>query len=247
MKNFLNQIDNKKGYEIFKMKKNDLKLLRTIVENHWIKQIKKTYPDLSDIFVQGRIFNYHKYAKQIDHSKIWTKSCRTLAAKNLSEIKKLSFFLTFKRYFKKIKFSDEEKNGYGIINWRIVRPNCKKDLGPLHSDKWFWDIDKSKKRNYKIPIGMRKVRCWISLWSHKKYGFKLVPYSQNKIFNYKVEHRHGRNKPVFNEKKFNIKPISIDSTPGNLIMFNDNLIHGGCLNNSKQTRVSMEFTLFVNQ
>ena len=37
----------------------------------------------------------------------------------------------------------------------------------------------------------------------------------------------------------------INTKPGNIILFNDNLIHGGALNTGKNTRVSTEFTLLV--
>ena len=34
--------------------------------------------------------------------------------------------------------------------------------------------------------------------------------------------------------------------PGTVIIFNDKLLHGGVVNEGLQTRVSMEFTMFVN-
>ena len=34
--------------------------------------------------------------------------------------------------------------------------------------------------------------------------------------------------------------------PGTVIIFNDKLLHGGVVNEGSETRVSMEFTMFVD-
>ena len=43
--------------------------------------------------------------------------------------------------FGKFSISDENKLGYGELVWRLVRPNKKDDVGPIHCDKWFWDLN----------------------------------------------------------------------------------------------------------
>ena len=57
--------------------------------------------------------------------------------------------------------------------------------------------------------------------------------------------RDGIKKPILLEenKKFNMKLVP--TKPGDLIIFNDDLLHGGALNKSKNTRVSVEFTLIT--
>ena len=246
--NIINTIENDKGYLTSKLSNQDLKKIRKIVEKSWITTISKKYPNLKKTFLKGKIYNYHKNASRIDHSNIWTKKERTLSKSDVKKIKNLNFYKKIKKNFKSLVISDEEKIGHGIINYRIVRPNIKKDVGPLHSDRWFWEIDKKdKRRNYKIPTKSKKFRIWLSLYCHKNYGFKLVPFSQNKKFKFKKAFKHGRYKPIFKAKDYNLKPKAINSDSGNFIIFNDNLIHGGKINKSKKTRVSMEFTLFAKE
>ena len=161
------------------------------------------------------------------------------------KIKQLFFFKELEGIFGPIELSDEENIGYEIMVWRLVRPFIKDDVGPLHSDRWFWDIDKSN-RNYEIPKNKRKIRCWISLYSNQFEGWRGVPNSQGKKFEYDIEYRDDRKKPIFNESKYKLSPIAIDSTPGNIIIFNDGMLHGGCLNKSDYMRISLEFTMFVD-
>tara|TARA_B110001452_G_C15195556_1_gene414997 strand:+ start:109 stop:864 length:756 start_codon:yes stop_codon:yes gene_type:complete len=246
--NFLDTLKDGKGYVLSALNKKDLNTFRKIIEKSWINTISKKYPNYKKIFLNEKIFNYHKNSHKISHAEIWSKKSRTLSAKDVSEIKKITFFKDLQKKFSKLKLSDEEKIGHGIIVYRIVRPNIRKDIGPLHSDKWFWDIDKKDlRRNYDIPKGYKKIRIWFSLYANKNYGFKLVPYSQNKDYKFKKIYKDGRYKPIFNAKDYNLRPLTIDSTPGNIVIFNDNLIHGGKINKSNKTRVSAELTLFLKE
>ena len=45
------------------------------------------------------------------------------------------------KIFGKFSISDENNIGYGELVWRLVRPNKKDDVGPIHCDKWFWDLN----------------------------------------------------------------------------------------------------------
>ena len=50
------------------------------------------------------------------------------------------------------RISDEEGLGYPNVYWRLVRPNNKADVGPLHCDAWFWEIN----NNYNEKSGIKK-------------------------------------------------------------------------------------------
>ena len=43
----------------------------------------------------------------------------------------------------------------------------------------------------------RRIRCWISLWGHKSFGLKGVPYSQKNSYEYKTKFKNGEEKPFF--------------------------------------------------
>ena len=238
-------LDKNEGYFIVQLKKDELNIIRNIVENHWLMQLNEHHTELGNLFKKNTILNYHKESKRLNHKTLWPKRARVLPEENVDTIKKLSFFNQLQSIFGSLEITDELKVGHGIMVWRLVRPFTEEDITSMHSDKWFWDLKKTN-ANYTIPPKKKWVRCWISLWCHKSYGFRVVPYSQNKEYKYKSEYKDGNTKPIFNEKWYNLKPITLDSTPGNSIIFNHNLLHGGCLNKHSYTRISLEFGMFVN-
>ncbi len=127
-----------KGYFILKLPKNDLKKIRKIVENYLLSVIKKKYPTLKDKTKKLKIYNYHKISKFVDHPKLWDYISRCLNKPNVKEVERLKLFTNLKKIFGKVKVMDDQNLGYGVMNCRIVRPNRKKDITPLHADKWFW-------------------------------------------------------------------------------------------------------------
>ena len=87
---------------------------------------------------------------------------------------------------------------------------------------------------------------WFSLYNETgQNGFCYVPSSHKQNFEYQSETRHGFKKPVFDETKHDLNIQIFKSNPGDFIIFNDKLLHGGKAGGN-QTRVSIEFTLFVN-
>lgn len=74
----------------------------------------------------------------------------------------------------------------------------------------------------------------------------IEPKSQRrKDIKFKGEMRHGIKKPVLLTSTDNINPKLVDTNLGDVIIFDDNLIHGGAINNGEKTRVSFEFTLVI--
>ena len=78
-------------------------------------------------------------------------------------------------------------------------------------------------------------------------GLKLFPGSQLRKFKYSYENRDGEKKPLFKLPNLENKVKKLNCSPGTIIIFSDNLIHGGSVNNSSHTRVSIEFTMFVDK
>ena len=54
-------------------------------------------------------------------------------------------------------------------------------------------------------------------------------------------------KPIFDESNVETFMQKQNCTPGTVIVFNDKLLHGGVVNEGSETRVSMEFTMFVDK
>ncbi len=53
-------------------------------------------------------------------------------------------------------------------------------------------------------------------------------------------------KPVLDEDPASLHLKLLALAPGDVVVFHDRLLHGGALNRGTSTRVSFEFTLFVD-
>jgi len=240
--NKINELKNGKGYFQLKLKDFELKSIRRIVNDHYLNNINNKYPSKKELFKKETISNYHKVSKYIDHKKNWPMKSRTLPKNKSKKIIKLPFIKKLKKIFGNFNISDEYNIGHEEIYWRIIRPKKKTDVGPMHCDKWFWDLN-----NDFMPKNKIRVKCWISIWCKGLNGLQIYPGSQLKKFKYNFEHRDGEKKPVFKLNNFKNKIKKLNCKPGTIIIFNDNLLHGGSFNNSSNTRVSIEFTMLVNK
>ena len=66
------------------------------------------------------------------------------------------FYFKLKNIYRDIEITDEYNFGHGEVYWRIVRPNEKLDVGPIHADRWFWEINKDytpKKKKKELNVG----------------------------------------------------------------------------------------------
>ena len=123
-----------------------------------------------------------------------------------------------------------------------MRPGAKNDIGPLHADAWYWQLGHGV-----IPPNMKRIKVWVALFCEPNLnGLRVVPYSQKREWKYHSEHRDGFSKPQIDEDESQLDIRLVPTKPGDTIVFHDNLLHGGALNNGQHTRVSLEFTIFVH-
>ena len=66
---------------------------------------------------------------------------------------------------------------------------------------------------------------------------------KRKDINWEGKFKDGIMKPLLLDKVDSLDMKLLTTKPGDVIIFNDNLIHGGALNKGEKTRVSVEFTL----
>ena len=146
------------------------------------------------------------------------------------------------------KIVDSYHNGYPAFTWRITRPNAPGDFRPIHKDAWFRYAYKSENIiNSDLPPQLQTVKVWIAMAvTCGKSGLLVVPESQKNIDypRFQIKEVDNLTKPVINEKQLNsILPILAPITNNSLIIFGEQLIHGGAPNKSDQCRISLEFTL----
>ena len=116
----------------------------------------------------------------------------------------------------------------------------------MHRDSWFWEAN----NNYSYPNSkpLKRVKVWIPIIIEPGLNGLLVePFSQfRKDLLWRGEGHKGSVKPVLLTNINQVNPILIDTSPGQAVIFNFELLHGGAINNGQFTRVSVEFTILLN-
>lgn len=231
--NCLTKLDTD-GYVILpSIEPNDLNFITAAVSSSFLKTMNKNgyNGDCS-------IDSYHE-AQLSNHSDVWTKRNRTLCNYHTTNITKLKYFRSLFDSLKLKYITDEQRLGYPNLYYRLIRPGDM-DIGSLHADSWFWQID-----GHQLRPDSRRLKIWIPLLTAGQDAFLFIPRSQNNPQKYRWEiiDSYGMKKPKLISAID--EPIcSHGSKPGSPILFHDNLIHGGrpILNH---TRVSIEFTIVI--
>ena len=117
--------------------------------------------------------------------------------------------------------------------FRIARPKKKSDVAKEHIDSY------NDLKNYFFTI-------WIPLIGfNKKYSLKIYPKTHRLDHSKEVNKYNHNNSRLFKKKylkNFSEKRFALKK--GNVIIFNQNLIHGGAINNGNKTRISVEIRIF---
>lgn len=243
-KNYLDELNEGSGYILdVKLSGDELNRIRQMIHSHAVDLVSRFHPELKEICQKTPMDEFHTLSEQIDHKRVWTKINRIFPEAYIQEIKQMPFVSTLKKMFGEIKAANEEELYDEEIYWRFVRPNMKTDIGPLHADKWFWDLGHGK-----MPQGYFRLKIWIPIWCEEAgNGLKVVPHSQKESYQCGQEMRDGHLKPVFDESKYNLDVLPLGNKPGESVIFNDELLHGGCFNQMEKSRVSIEFTILVKK
>ncbi len=137
--------------------------------------------------------------------------------------------------------TDEENIGYGNIYFRYVRADSPEDVGPIHADSWFWEMN-----GWEIPKNFVRIKIWIPiLQDDSNPSFLVCDGSHERKYNYGINKspKDGKYRPEFDIKKFGLTPIPAKIAKSEAIIFHDNLLHGG--RSTKTDRISLECTVAV--
>ena len=225
----------------------DLVLFRKCIESQYLEVISGLEFPTNEIIAGKGIENYHEVSELVDHNHLWNKKNRCLPVESVSKIKATNFFVKLKNIFGDFKISDIaydqiKISGVEEIYWRLVRPGVPTDVGSLHADKWFHDV--LGFQDTIIPKNITTVKIWIPIYCEPgKNGLLLVRDSHLKKWKYSFTiNNNGQPRPVFEDKA---EAELINTPPGNVLIFNDGLLHGGAVNKGAKTRVSVEITLLL--
>lgn len=238
------------GYSAdMKLTASELEVFRQHINNHWLMTIDAAYPELTKEAQSYGIHNYHQISDRLDHSKLWTKQSRVLPQTAVNAIKSLPFIHRLKQEFGEFEISDiydtKQHHGEEEIYWRLVRPNKPTDVGSLHRDSWFHGAFNGGYGMF--PEGTVTVKVWIPIYCEPgKSGLAIVAGSHLREWKYHVETVNGGVKPILDEDPSKIDAKLIPTEPGNMLIFNENVLHGGVVNQGMNTRVSVEITMVLH-
>lgn len=235
------------GYSAdLKLNPEELQVFRECINDQWLNVICKYYPEFSKEAKALGIQNHHKLSDAIDHKKLWPKSNRVLPQASVQKIKDLPFMDKLRQEFGNCSISDiydtEQHHGEEEIYWRLVRPNVATDVGPLHCDQWFHAALNDGKGMFATRA--QTVKIWVPIFCEPgKSGLAIVPGSHLKEWNYHMVTDGDVPRPVFDEQESTVEAKLMVTEPGNMLIFNEDVLHGGVVNKGNYTRVSAEITL----
>jgi hypothetical protein len=221
----------------------ELVRVRTLIEDHWLAVLRRHARMHAGAFAERGLARYHELAHFVDHASIWPKRARILSAAAVREIRSLPFMQHLADELGPFDISDEDDVGWEEIYFRLVRPLQRGDMGPLHADRWFWDLGHGI-----TPPGVERIKLWVAVVCEPgRNGLRLVPGSHRREWRYHGEERGGMLKPQIDEDEDTLNAILLPTRPGDAVVFNDGLLHGGAYNTGETTRVSFELTMFVRK
>lgn len=251
MSKIKDQVFGDAGYSSdMKLSPEELEIFRKQINMQWLKTIRDSYPQLSEKAENHGIRNYHEIADLMEHSKLWTKKARVLPQSSVDIIKSLPFIQTLKEEFGNFAISDiydtEQRHGQEEIYWRLVRPHKPTDVGSLHRDSWFHGTFNGGYGMFADNVVTVKV--WIPIYCEPgKSGLAIVAGSHLRDWKYHLEQTPYGAKPVLDEDPSAVNAKLIPTEPGNMLIFNENVLHGGVVNQGAFTRVSAEITMVLDK
>lgn len=246
--NLQKKIFESPGYSAdVRLSDGELALFRAAITEQWLSVIAAHRPDLAPQFEAAGIANYHKLSHLVQHEALWPKQNRCLPRHRCQEIRQLPFLRTLREELgdfdvSNLYYEDVLKTGHEEIHWRLVRPDSPTDVGPLHADKWFHSFINDDVRPF--PIGATTFKIWIPIYAVPgKNGLLMVPDSHVREWRYHGRPGRGGMKPCIDEDPDSLDPQLMLTDPGNMLVFNESILHGGAINRGAETRVSVEMTM----
>ena len=135
--------------------------------------------------------------------------------------------------------------GYPSLTLRLTRPFEGGDIRPVHKDYWFWEVaNRPRIVDRYLPKCIQSIKLWIALEIENGLsGIMVSPYSQLELFTprYETIFKDNIRKPSILESDIESLDLSIvPMNSGDYIVFGEELVHGGALNRSTKSRISIE-------
>jgi hypothetical protein len=216
----------------------ELASVRWMITQHYLDRLTVVAPELVETARETGIENYHTLPIQFDHAHSWPKETRLLPICHLDDFTRMDFYRQIEDEYGPVRISHDE------LNWRLVRPSQPGDVGPVHLDKWFWDGGYGT-----MPEGYDRFKIWVPIHSEPgANGLLVKPFSQKRHdWKHHFEMRDGIRKPVLDENEEDLDMQLLPLQPGEMVLFHDDLLHGGAVNRGRQCRISIELTILFRK
>lgn len=236
----LDAIDGEPGYCLEQLAPAELEFVRTAITAQYLDRLAQLQPDLVPPARTRGIARYHTLPAAFDHAGSWPKATRLLDPKHVADFSRMGFFRRIRN-----QLGPSAVISHDELNWRLVRPDRPGDVGPLHADKWFWDAGYGYGS---MPAGYDRFKIWIAVHTEPgANGLCVVPNSHRRPWRHHFEDRDGIRKPVFDEDPESVGAELLPLAAGRMVMFHDELLHGGVVNRGATCRVSIELTVLFDR
>ena len=233
---------NKGFFDQLSISDKDLTIIRELITSQFHEVLLLRHPDLENEIQNLQLTDYHEFENKyssVNHGSLWPKINRIFSYEAKENFKKLDFFEYLESQLGPIKISNEEEIYDEEVYWRLARPSGN-DVGPMHADRWFWDLGHGKMDSH-----LERIKIWIAIYNEAgESGLRYVSGSHKQDWPYSGQKRDGFIKPMIgvSDDKLDIEKFLANS--GDALIFNDKLLHGGFTGGS-YSRVSIECTLMI--
>lgn len=222
------------GYDFDRLAAPELAAVRRMIAEQYLGRLGDASPPLRDEAAKIGIDRYHTLNLPFDHAAFWSKDKRVLDRSTHRTLCEMGFFRRIRQVLPSAQIFPDD------LMWRIVRPNAATDVGPVHADKWFWDIGHGS-----ISAEMGRFKVWTAVFAEPGLNGLCIKERSHRsdAVNHRFELRDGKLKPVVDETPEELGMELLLLKPGEMIFFHDALLHGGVVNRGQACRVSIEMTI----
>src|SRR5262245_19002675 len=236
----LDELTDGPGYCLEALTPAELELVRWLITAQYFERLHSLQPELLPLARERGISRYHTLPISFDHGKSWPKTSRLLDARYVADFARIVFFRRIQQQIGPSAIISHDE-----LNWRLVRPNQPSDIGPLHADRWFWDAGYGYGS---MPPGYDRFKIWIAVHTEPgANGLCVKSHSHRRDWRHHFEEKDGVRKPVFDEDPDAIEMELLPLAAGRMVMFHDELLHGGVVNRGASCRVSIELTVLFDK
>lgn len=229
------------GYTLDALTPDELARVRRYITDQYLARLGKLQPDLVGPARDAGIAAYHTLPIRFDHGSSWPKETRLLDPRYVADFAGMGFFTRIRE-----QIGPGAVISHDELNWRVVRPGHPGDVGPVHADKWFWDAGYGYGS---MPAGYDRFKIWIGVFTEPGANGLMVKPGSHRVTTWKhhFEIKDGIKKPVLDEDEASLDMQLLPLKAGQMVLFHDELLHGGVVNRGSTCRVSIELTVLFDK